>query len=212
LAIKVFHRVDVILQSHSQPRLRDEAIRFLAQGICILDSQGPDRNKAFVELLTLHQRRLFGFIYTFVPNPADAEDLLQQTSLVLWQKFADFDLGSDFVAWACRVAHFEVLHFFKQKRRNRVFFNDELITKLAAIRIERTDVHSADRDALWGCVEKLAKNDQRLLKLCYATKRNIKSAAAALGRPATSVYVSLVRIRRGLMECIRQINAKEGGP
>ena len=55
--------------------------------MCVLGHHGSDRNEVFVELLMLHQQRLYGFIYTLVPNPADAEDLLQQTSLVLWQKF-----------------------------------------------------------------------------------------------------------------------------
>ena len=157
-----------------------------------------------MELLTLHQRRLFGFICTLVPNPADAEDLLQQTSLVLWKKFADFDLGSDFIAWSCRIAHFEVLNFLKRKRRDRVVFNDALLVKLAAIRADRADVHDADRAALLDCMKELAETDRRLIKLCYASKHNIKAAAAALNRPAASVYTSLVRIRRILMECVRR--------
>jgi RNA polymerase sigma-70 factor, ECF subfamily len=175
-----------------------------------LGHHGSDRNEVFVELLTLHQRRLYGFIYTLVPNQADAEDLLQQTSLVLWRKFNTFDLDTDFSAWACRIAHFEVLNHLKQKRRSRVVFNDELISRLAEIRDERSELHSADRTALTGCVEELAESDRKLIELCYTTKRNIKAAAEALNRPVASVYTSLVRVRRILMECIRQTNAGEG--
>jgi RNA polymerase sigma-70 factor (ECF subfamily) len=175
-----------------------------------LAHHGSDRNELFVELLTLHQRRLYGFIYTLVPNQADAEDLLQQTSLVLWRKFDGFDLDTDFSAWACRIAHFEVLNHLKQKRRSRVVFNDELIARLAEIRDERLELHSADRAALTGCVEELVESDRKLIELCYTTKRNIKAAAEALNRPVASVYTSLVRVRRILMECIRRTNAGEG--
>ena len=163
-----------------------------------------------MELFTLHQRSLYGFIYTLVPNPADAEDLLQQTSLVLWRKFESFELGSDFSAWACRIAHFEVLNFLRQKRRSRVLFNDELIAKLVTLRTGRAEVHSADRAALLDCVEELSEADRRLIKLCYAAKHNIKAAAEKLDRPAASVYTSLVRIRRVLLECIRRAGVEEG--
>ena len=172
--------------------------------------QGSDRNEVFVELLTLHQRRLYGFIYTLVPNPADAEDLLQQTNLVLWQKFSEFDLNSSFPAWACRIAHFEVLHYLREKRRSRVVFNDELIARLATIRHNREETHLSDRAVLDGCVKELSEGDRQLIRLCYAAKHNIKAAAAALDRPAASVYMSLVRVRRLLMDCIRRTNAEEG--
>jgi RNA polymerase sigma-70 factor, ECF subfamily len=175
-----------------------------------LGCHSSDRNEVFVELLALHQRRLYGFIYTLVPNPADAEDLLQKTSLVLWQKFNEFDLARSFPAWACGIAHREVLHYLRAKRRSRVVFSDELIARLAQIRQKREESRRADPGVLAGCVEELSENDRKLVKLCYATKRNIKAAAATLDRPVASVYMSLVRIRRLLMDCIRRTNA-EGG-
>jgi RNA polymerase sigma-70 factor, ECF subfamily len=171
---------------------------------------GSDRNEVFVELLTLHQRRLYGFIYTLVPNRADAEDLLQQTSLALWQKFNEFDLNSSFPAWACQVAHFKVLHYLREKRRSRVVFDDDVIARLAKIRQNREEIHLSDWGVLARCVEGLSGSDRRLLELCYAAERNIKAAAATLRRPVESVYVSLVRVRRSLMDCIRRTGAEEG--
>jgi RNA polymerase sigma-70 factor (ECF subfamily) len=178
--------------------------------MCALGRHTSDRNELFVELLTLHQRTLYGFIYTLVPNAADAEDLLQQTSLVLWQKFDKFDLGSSFSAWACQIAHFTVLDHLKKKRRSHIVFDDELVARLAETRHNREAVHLSDRTLLAECVEKLSEGDRKLIKLCYAAKRNIKAAAAALDRPVTSVYMSLVRIRRLLMDCIRRTNVEEG--
>ena len=178
--------------------------------MCVLGHHGSDRNEVFVELLMLHQQRLYGFIYTLVPNPADAEDLLQQTSLVLWQKFNEFDLDRSFPAWACGIAHFQVLNYLREKRRSRVVFSDELIARLAETRHNREEAHLADPVALAGCIEELSESDRKLIELCYAAKRNIKAAAAALDRPVASVYMSLVRVRRLLMDCIRRTNAEEG--
>jgi RNA polymerase sigma-70 factor, ECF subfamily len=178
----------------------------------VLGHHGSDRNEVFVELLMLHRQKLYGFIYTFVPNPADAEDLLQQTSLILWQKFNEFDLDKSFSAWACGIAHFLVLNHLKEKRRSRVVFSDELIARLAKIRHNQEDSQLADPVALVGCLNELSEGDRKLIRLCYAAKHNIKAAAAALDRPAASVYVSLVRVRRLLMNCLQRTNAEEIHP
>jgi RNA polymerase sigma-70 factor, ECF subfamily len=175
-----------------------------------LGRHGSDHNEVFVELLTLHQRSLYGFIYTFVPNPADAEDLLQQTNLVLWEKSGDFDPHKSFSAWACGIAHFLVLHHLREKRRSRVVFSEELVARLAKVRHDQEDASLADSTILAGCVKELSESDQKLVELCYSAKHNIKAAAAALGRPASSVYVSLVRVRRLLMDCIKRISTEEG--
>jgi RNA polymerase sigma-70 factor, ECF subfamily len=178
--------------------------------VCVLGHHGSDRNEVFVELLTLHQRRLYGFLYTLVPNPADAEDLLQQTSLVLWQKFNEFDLDKSFPAWACGIAQFLVLNHLKERRRSRVVFSNELIAQLAETHNNAEGADLADSVALAGCVEELSEADRKLIRLCYTAKHNIKAAAAAIGRPAASVYVSLVRVRRLLMDCIQRSSAEEG--
>lgn len=178
-------------------------------GVRALALHGVNRTEAFVELFSLQQRSLYGFIYTLVHNQADAEDLLQQTSLILWRKFESFEIGTDFNAWAHRIAHLEVLNFLKRKRRSRVCFSDELLAKLATVRTDRADLHAADRDTLLGCIEKLGDSDRRLIQCCYAEKQNIKSAAAELGRPAASIYTSLSRIRRLLLACIRHVDEED---
>ena len=76
----------------------------------------------FVELLTQHQRKLYGYIYTLVPNATDSDDLLQETNLVLWKKRSEYKLGTNFMAWACRIAFFNVQNFLKSKGRSRVCF------------------------------------------------------------------------------------------
>lgn len=63
-----------------------------------------ESRKRLMALMTRHQRQIFAYIYTLVPDRHDAEDLLQETSLVICEKFDEFRPGSDFVAWACQIA------------------------------------------------------------------------------------------------------------
>jgi DNA-directed RNA polymerase specialized sigma24 family protein len=85
-----------------------------------------DRKAEFAEALRQHQNQLFGYIYSLVRDLDDADDLFQQTSLVLWDKFALFDASRSFIAWACGVARFEVSNFLRSRSRHRVYFSDEL--------------------------------------------------------------------------------------
>src|SRR6266404_5220948 len=85
-----------------------------------------DMRVEFAARLRDHQTQLFGYIYSLVRNLDDADDLFQQTSLVLWDKFDHFDPGKSFIAWACGVARFEVSNFLRSRSRQRLHFSDEL--------------------------------------------------------------------------------------
>ena len=90
------------------------------------------------ELIALYQPRLHAYILSLVFDPQVAADILQDTNLILWKKAAQFTPGTNFKAWAFRVAYFEVKSHRRKAVRNRLVFNDELLdsAELAA-RAER---------------------------------------------------------------------------
>jgi RNA polymerase sigma-70 factor (ECF subfamily) len=175
-----------------------------------MSADARDRDEQFIELYTRAQRSIFGYIYLLVPHHADAENILSETSLVLWRKFPEFDPGRDFTAWACGIAHNKVLNYLKARRRERLSFNEQLLDHLAATRQTRSEIHARYAAALQSCLAKLSDIDRRLVDLCYGGAASIKAAAKQLGRPAASVYVSLNRVRRTLHDCIRRTIAQEG--
>ena len=46
--------------------------------------------REFIRLLMENERRIYAYILTLLGNGADAEDVLQETSIILWDKFAEF--------------------------------------------------------------------------------------------------------------------------
>src|SRR5687767_4268119 len=84
------------------------------------------RKAEFAELLRLHQSRLFGYVHSLVRDLDDAEDLFQQTAVILWNKFDGFDRSRSFFSWACGVARFEVANFLRARGRQRLYFSDDL--------------------------------------------------------------------------------------
>ena len=70
-----------------------------------MDSSPHDR---FIERFVRSQDRIYAYVATVLPNRTDAEEVFQQTSLVLWQKWRELGPSRDFVRWACGMAHHEV--------------------------------------------------------------------------------------------------------
>ena len=84
-----------------------------------------DRGARFMRVYLEHQRRIFGLIRALVPSGADADDILQETSAVLWQKFDEFDPGTNFAAWSLRIARFQVMAYYTTRRRQKARLSPE---------------------------------------------------------------------------------------
>jgi RNA polymerase sigma-70 factor (ECF subfamily) len=173
------------------------------------DEKDPER---FVRLLGRYQQRVYSFILTLVPHWADADEVLQETNIVLWRKFCEFQPDTDFVRWANQVAYFEVLKFRRRQHKDHLFFSDAFVEEVAAEVMEMSDTLQVQRDRLAGCLKKLSDRDRTLIHLRYDEGSSVKRVAEQLGRSADSVYKSLGRVRRMLMSCIhRDTLAEERG-
>ncbi|WP_425401011.1 sigma-70 family RNA polymerase sigma factor [Aeoliella sp.] len=163
----------------------------------------------FIDLLQQHRTQLLGYLFCIVQNMDDAEDLFQQVSITLWDKFDTFEQGSSFSAWAITVARNKAMTFLRSKRRETARFSRRLIEELS-LRDLWTPLEADSRlAALQSCQKKLPKEDQVLLSQCYSTSEKTADVARRLGRSVDSVYTSLSRIRRALFACIKRSLARE---
>jgi RNA polymerase sigma-70 factor, ECF subfamily len=168
------------------------------------------RTEEFIRLFSEHQRELFKFIFTLVPSQADADDVLQETSIILWRKFGEFAVGTDFFRWAAQVAYNKVREFRKKAARSRLrFWTDDLIEALATTRLADQELLDRQRLLLADCVGRLAPVDRELIRRCFAEKSTIRAAAERIGRPTNTIYKALNRIRRTLMDCVARAQQRE---
>ena len=172
-----------------------------------MPAAGP--REEFIKLFTKYQRRVFLFILSQVPNPVDAEEIHQEANVIIWRKFDRFELGTNFLAWACQIATYEVLKYRERQRRDRHLFSDEFVRQVASDAIEQADELEQRRQHLAVCLSKLRNEDRELIQQRYSAGESGKSVAELIGRPINSVYQSLSRIRRTLLECVnRQVQAQ----
>src|SRR5262245_21223687 len=109
--------------------------------------EGPSKTarvKLFLRLFLQNERRLYAYILTLLPNRADADDVLQEVSIVMWDKFYERHPPDYFVAWGCRIAYFKVLDFRKKQQRGRVLFSQETLERLAETAVELADALQLD--------------------------------------------------------------------
>jgi RNA polymerase sigma-70 factor (ECF subfamily) len=158
-----------------------------------------------------NQRRVYAYIATLLPNRADAEEMLQRTSLVMWQKWEQFDPKYGFVPWARGIALNEIRNFLRRSERKNVHLSDSLVSVLEA------EVESApDEDrlsALNHCLNELEHRQRELLEECYLETIGAKEVARSRGVSVDAIYMRLHRIRRTVMQCIeRQLSKRLGRP
>jgi RNA polymerase sigma-70 factor (ECF subfamily) len=168
-------------------------------------------NEDFGRLFVRYEPRIYGFIRSLVINPADSEDLLQETASTLWQKFDSFEAGTDFLAWALQIARNHVLYFRRRKRRDVLRFSDEFIDVVAADTLKETDRYKDLQELLVKCMELLSPADRDLFQLRCQSDLPVKELAHRLGRPASTLYNAVNRIRRVLAECVESTLASDNG-
>ena len=164
----------------------------------------PAKGKLFLRLFLQNKRRLYAYILTLLPHLADADDVLQEASLVMWDKFDEQHPPDDFTAWGCRIAYFKVLDLRKKRQRSRVLFSQAMLERVAESAIEQAAALQLDerREALTGCIGRLPPRDRELLASRFGDGGSVQAAADQLGRSADAVYKALARVRRALFDCV----------
>lgn len=173
------------------------------------DQDSAQKAERFAKLLGGCQRKVFLYALGLLHNATDAEEVLQETNMVLWRKFDEYTPGTSFDSWACRIAYFEVLKFRESVVRDRRVFSVPLVETLAAEAETVLDEFDDRRDALDACLANLRQSDKMLVLKRYQPGATTRSVAEALGRSVQGTRKSLHRIRTNLLHCIERKLAAE---
>jgi len=169
-----------------------------------MSAQPPSDEHDFGRLFVRYQSRIYGFIRSLVVHRNDAEDLLQETASVLWRKFDEFLPGSNFLAWSLQVARYQVLYFRQRQKRDVLHFSEKFVDAMGADTLAESVRLGDLQELLDLCMDKLPAADRELFELRYQSDLSAKSLAEQLGRPLSTVYNAINRIRRALAECVEQ--------
>ncbi len=156
----------------------------------------------FIGLFAQHHSNILAYLYRLVHDRHDADDLFQRTSIVLWSKFDSFEPGSNFLAWAKRIAYLQVCNFLRTSGRDRLRFSDAVLGKLADEPTTPTEESQRRLEALSKCMKDLGRSDRDIVRRAYSGEQTVKEMAATVGLAVQTVYNRLGRIRKQLFLCV----------
>ncbi len=168
-----------------------------------------DRTTVFLELLTSHERALSLYVHSLVPRDSAAEDILQQTKLLLWKHFDDFEIGTNFLAWARKTAFHQILTHRRLKKREHLPLDEVSLEALGAVVSELAGEIPQRHEALRLCLARLPKEHRQLVLLRYFEDLEIEQVAERVKRTEAAVYRALSRVRMNLLDCVQKQIASE---
>jgi len=162
----------------------------------------PDKAEIFISLLSRHERKLSVYVIMLIANRSDAEDILQQAKMVMWRSFDQFREGTNFGAWARKVALNQIMTFRKRQKRDPLCLSSELMEMIAVDLEQNNELLSKQQSMLEQCIEKLKDDHQSILRSRYHNNNSIESIAKKTQRTPGAVYRLLSRIRSNLHQCV----------
>jgi RNA polymerase sigma-70 factor, ECF subfamily len=176
---------------------------FAGSAVMNMSEQSCSEHDAHVvQLIASSQRGLFLYICGLLFSRQLAEDVLQETNLVLWEKRAEYRPNGNFYAWACQIAFYKVCKARDEQRRKVPAFTDVFLRHMAPELQAVGEASNQLQDYLQECIKTLVDRDRSLLERRYDDNATTKSIASQLGQSVRQVNRSLARIHESLFDCI----------
>lgn len=156
----------------------------------------------FLRLLLQNEREIKRYVMAIVPHAADAQEIVQETAVALWNKIDSYDPSQSFAPWACRFAANKAKEHLRKTGRWKGFLDDDVANLLLNRRMETTETLDRRMEPLRDCVGELPNVNRQLIEGYYFEQRSIEQLAARIERSVDAVYKSLQRIRGALLDCV----------
>ena len=164
------------------------------------------KGDVFVRQLLANEKRIYAFILALVPSLSDADDIMQETAALMWEKYMKMEHASisNFAAWGTRIAHFKILEYRKKAYDKRIQFNNDVFDNLLGGAVAVSEGIDDRFEAMKKCLSKLSPYDRRLIQLRHQKEETTKSIAGRLGVSVDLIYKKVPRIHGILLRCIQK--------
>lgn len=169
-------------------------------------------HKQFLAQFVRHRDGIYAFVCVLVRDRVLVEDVFQEASLILWERYGTFQEGTNFGAWARQVALNVVRNARRRESRIKALLNAvaEDAVLAAFDRVGEKIGEEELRTTLKGCMDKLSRGARSLVELRYYEELQLGQIAEKLGRTMAGVNSALCKVRAALEACLRQEGAHAG--
>ena len=157
----------------------------------------------FEKLLNKYKLPVFNLIYRLIKNPADAEDLTQETFIRVFKKLDKYDPKYPILTWFFKIAHNLTIDFLRAKKKPTVSIDDidrpiELIDKSPSV--ERLAEINFNKTALYSTLDEIDPLYREVLILRHKEEMDYEEISKILNIPLGTVKIRLFRARKVLKE------------
>jgi len=162
------------------------------------------KHDAFAEIVDRHTDRYFALAFRTLQNASDAEDIVQNAFIKLWQKPSAWDSKkSQFTTWFYRVV-INACHDHLRKFKNQVLASEEVIDSVADPIASQQSILEKDQDddirkqQLNDAIRLLPSSQRDVINLVVYLALPQKQVAEIMGISVKAVESLLVRAKRAI--------------
>ena len=169
----------------------------------------PANQQEFLRVFLANEREILRYVVALVPNLGDAQEIVQQTAVLLWEKFDQYDAKRPFAPWACRFALNVTRQWIDRRKSWKALLEGGLAEELALRREQLRPEFDERLVHLDQCLQKLPEYQRSMLECYYFRQQDIDVVAGQVRRSVEATYKALQRIRKQLRDCIEVTLRKE---
>lgn len=151
--------------------------------------------RAFTAILRRHERALRSYIDRLTRNPADTDDVLQETAITAWRRLDSLADPAKVRAWLIRIATREALDTIARRRGDVELAEDDAVVVGPEQGVEAIDT----RRRLQAVLDALPQQQARCWILRELGGHTYAEIAERLGLPESTVRGSLAQARKAIL-------------
>lgn len=163
-------------------------------------------SQMFIKLFEADKNRLYAYIYAYMMDKTAADDIFQETSMVLWRNIEKFQPGTSFSKWANGIAFNRVREYRYAHKKYVLGFNDDFLQEFSEdISINDTK-QSKKQERKWGyleqCCTQLPAPLQNIYQSFYVKNIKAQQLADETGRSIYAIRKAIRKLRQKLYDCV----------
>lgn len=160
-------------------------------------------NAAFDKLIDRYKRQVYSVIYRMVRNPADAEDIAQDSFIKAYRALPSYDDNYPFITWLFKIAHNTAIDHLRANKTQALSLDVEE-SPLEGECSDETLMESvdalSDKSMLDRALATLPPVYREILALRHQQEFSYSEISETLGIPEGTVKIRLFRARNLMKE------------
>ncbi|GAB6119017.1 RNA polymerase sigma factor [Dysgonomonas termitidis] len=155
--------------------------------------------KQFIEQVVSLKVKLKNYAFNMLSNKEDADDVVQEAFLRLWDMRCKLDSHTNISALSIQVTKFICLNVIRQ-RKLRSKLNDISVFKEDMFFLEKELSYKEDAEIINQIIDNLPPMQKSLLKMKHLEGLEIDEIAAITGSDPSAIRMNLSRARKKIQE------------